>query len=275
MSQSVKKLNRAQRVRDDEFYTPYDEVAKAFSDLRLRDKIKNRDIYCPCDDERSAFYRYLKEHFGELKIKSITARSWNPEYHQLFNPKPGKIIEFDGKSETIRDAEGSGSFSDEESFRIAKGKITITNPPFSKIASNKRFFSENEFYVLAPLVCKVYLNHLEAFQINVTSSRHGIDFDRPDGSKKSVFCVWANDLGIRSTKPYDKRKIYSDEEWDSLPECEGYKMIDRVKDAPANRSGKIALPITAIYYEPFNSPEITLRPVGRFFRLGYDWRAGE
>lgn len=66
-----KKLNNAKRVKDDEFYTPYEQF-ECWLKICLLDKLENKIIYCPCDAEWSNFPKYFKEH-KELGYKDI----WN------------------------------------------------------------------------------------------------------------------------------------------------------------------------------------------------------
>ena len=70
-------LRRAEIERNDEFYTPYDEIAK---EMKLfTDLFKNKIIYLNCDNPKySNFWKYFRDNFAKLKLKELIASYYDP-----------------------------------------------------------------------------------------------------------------------------------------------------------------------------------------------------
>lgn len=92
-----KKLNKAKRVKDDEFYTPYEQF-ECWLKICLLDKLENKIIYCPCDAEWSNIVKVLQDYKYVLKYKELIYTSDDFRTH-------------------------------DDLFR--KCDVVITNPPFS------------------------------------------------------------------------------------------------------------------------------------------------
>ena len=65
-----KKLNNAKRVKDDEFYTPYEQF-ECWLKICLLDKLEDKIIYCPCDAEWSNIVKVLQDYKDILKYKEL------------------------------------------------------------------------------------------------------------------------------------------------------------------------------------------------------------
>ena len=70
-----KRLSVARSSKKDEFYTLYDDVK--FELDHYIDQFKNKIIYCPCDDEKSAFVKYFLELEAKGLIKEVIYTSFN------------------------------------------------------------------------------------------------------------------------------------------------------------------------------------------------------
>lgn len=99
-----KRLSVARSSKKDEFYTLYDDVK--FELDHYIDQFKNKIIYCPCDDEKSAFVKYFLELEAKGLIKEVIYTSFNN----------GSGVDFLG------DAAIDG---------YRHSDIIVTNPPFS------------------------------------------------------------------------------------------------------------------------------------------------
>lgn len=65
-----KKLHRAKKEKNDEFYTQLKDIDKELQ--HYKEHFKDKVIYCNCDDpEESNFWKYLKDHFEEFGIKKL------------------------------------------------------------------------------------------------------------------------------------------------------------------------------------------------------------
>lgn len=97
-----KKTLCAKAVKNDEFYTRYEDVKTECDNYRSH--FFNKIIYCNCDTANSAFVRY----FSELKDKGLIRDIW-----------------FSGGL-------GGADFRSPESIeRLKQADLIITNPPFS------------------------------------------------------------------------------------------------------------------------------------------------
>lgn len=151
-------LDKAMRVKDDEFYTRMEDVEKEL--LMYPTKIwKDKVVFCNCDDaigskrdytDSSAFALYFIKHFFRLKLKKLICTHYSGKV-DLFNAgTKGYIFTKDGANEMFDTPKGyNGGFEETESLRILneEADIVCTNPPFSRaieywqilIRSQKKF----------------------------------------------------------------------------------------------------------------------------------------
>lgn len=151
-------LDKAMRVKDDEFYTRIEDIEKELSMYPA--KIwKDKVVFCNCDDaigdkrdytDSSAFALYFLKHFFRLKLKKLICTHYGGKV-DLFNAgTKGYIFTKDGASEMFDTPKGyNGGFEEAESVRILneEADIVCTNPPFSRaieywqllIKSKKKF----------------------------------------------------------------------------------------------------------------------------------------
>lgn len=129
-------LHKAKKVKNDEFYTRYKDIAEEMGHYRehFRDKV----IYCNCDDPtQSNFWRYFHNNFASLGLKKLIATHFQkdsePSYALIyeggddFNMETGNIETIYGDDEYT-----AGDFRSEDSINYLKeADIVITNPPFS------------------------------------------------------------------------------------------------------------------------------------------------
>ncbi|GAB0172548.1 hypothetical protein NHP164001_05610 [Helicobacter trogontum] len=151
-------LDKARKIKDDEFYTRMEDVEKELS--MYPTKIwKDKVVFCNCDDaigsnrdytDSSAFSLYFIKHFFRLKLKKLICTHYGSRA-DLFNAgTQGYIFTKDGASEMKETPKGyNGGFEERESLRILneEADIVCTNPPFSRaieywdilIKSKKKF----------------------------------------------------------------------------------------------------------------------------------------
>ena len=66
---SNKHLNKAKKLKNDEFYTQISDIEKELP--YYKEQFKNKIVYCNCDSEFSNFWLYFKENFDNLKLKKL------------------------------------------------------------------------------------------------------------------------------------------------------------------------------------------------------------
>jgi len=69
------KLNRAKQRQDNEFYTKYIDVETIVENTKIKDYLKDKIVYLPCDGEWSQIYKYMTDNKDRLHIKEILRTS--------------------------------------------------------------------------------------------------------------------------------------------------------------------------------------------------------
>lgn len=155
-------LDKAMRVKDDEFYTRMEDVEKELSMYPA--KIwKDKVVFCNCDDaigvkrdytDSSAFALYFLKHFFRLKLKKLICTHYSGKV-DLFNAgTKGYIFTKEGANEIIETPKDyTGSFDSELSLKILneEADIVCTNPPFSRAADYWKVLikSKKKFIVIS------------------------------------------------------------------------------------------------------------------------------
>lgn len=155
-------LDKAMRVKDDEFYTRMEDVEKELSMYPA--KIwKDKVVFCNCDDaigvkrdytDSSAFALYFLKHFFRLKLKKLICTHYCGKV-DLFNAgTKGYIFTKEGANEIIETPKDyTGSFDSELSLKILneEADIVCTNPPFSRAADYWKVLikSKKKFIVIS------------------------------------------------------------------------------------------------------------------------------
>jgi len=239
-------LNRAKKVKNDEFYTKLDDVEKELEHYTKH--FKNKVIYCNCDNpEESNFFKYFTFNFKRLGIKKLITTHYN---------KSGKSY----KLEVVRNISNfiktplkcDGDFRNDESIKILKkADIVVTNPPFSLfreyiaqlIQYNKQFLIIGSLTVTA---------RKEIFK-NLKDNKVWLGYNSPKEFltpkrevKKFASVAWFTNIGIgKKHTDIVLHKKYSEEEY---PKYDNYDAINinKVKDIPMDYGGCMGVPITFI-----------------------------
>lgn len=157
-------LGAAKKVKNDEFYTQYEDVERemnAYLEYN-EDVFRGKTVLLPCDDpEWSNFTKYFAQNFERFGLKKLISTSyaieskninlnWVPTLFETENPNydidksktRGKLFILDSDTNNngridIEDLkwdylEGDGDFRSEEVRRLRdESDIIVTNPPFS------------------------------------------------------------------------------------------------------------------------------------------------
>lgn len=175
------KLAKAKNIKNDEFYTRYDDIEKeiqAYLDFDP-DVFKNKTILLPCDDpEWSNFTRYFVQNFMHLGLKKLISTSFasNSKLTNIYTTiskekliQQGKIFILTKDENTNKNIElnnlkwtylsGNGDFrSDEIKALRDEADIIITNPPFSLFREFLAWImeAEKQFIIVANKNCITY-----------------------------------------------------------------------------------------------------------------------
>ena len=153
-------MQKAKKVKNDEFYTRYEDVEK---ELSMYDKSiwKNKVVLCNCDDsvdddekKSSAFALYFLHNFKKLDLKKLICIHYGGGIDLFNQGAKGYVYIYIFTKEGFKGVKEypknfTGSFDDPLSLKILneEADIVCTNPPFSRaedywkiiIKSGKKF----------------------------------------------------------------------------------------------------------------------------------------
>ena len=117
-----KKLNKAKKNKNDEFYTYYEYIEKELS--MYKEQFKDKIIFCNCDNIDSDFYRFFIDNFHSYKLKKVIVTGINSNEKLIFTG--GKPI--------IEKMRYKGDFRNTINL-LSEVDIVVTNPPFSLLST--------------------------------------------------------------------------------------------------------------------------------------------
>jgi hypothetical protein len=133
-----KRLNKAAKEKNDEFYTQLIDIEEELR--RYEDQFHGKVVFCNCDDPKeSNFVRYFSLKFEELGLKKLMATHFREA--NVFSKEPPYKLEYKGDKngnrtpdpeEFITEMINNGDFRSQECIELLKkSDIVVTNPPFS------------------------------------------------------------------------------------------------------------------------------------------------
>jgi hypothetical protein len=217
-------MQKAQKVKNDEFYTRYEDVEKELSmyDVNIwKDKV----VFCNCDDavdddERrtSAFTLYFMRNFKELGLKKLICTHYGGGADIFNQGKKGYIFTYiftkDGfKAKKEYPPNYTGSFDDPLSLKILneEADIVCTNPPFSRakeywkivIESGKKFLIISNF---TNVKNKAYIHYF--IENKVWAGYNRVDwFFNPKKQLSDTSGHWYTNLPVINRPKYKNLKI--------------------------------------------------------------------
>ena len=274
-------LMSAQKKRDDEYYTLYEDIASEVP--KYRNQLIGKRIICPCDwdesfDEEIVFSEgdfiasnNLIEPGGTLKeidlqkthriVKNINAISCNfikfliahADDYQIksitvsgYNPATGEGVKF-------------------QNIDYSKYDLVITNPPFSQIIEffDIMFSYKKKFLVIGPQTAigykeafkyiksnQMWLGYAKQLSGFVLSDGTQVLAKNPEGSVPRA-CKWFTNLDV--SYRHDKLILTEKYSQNRYPKYYNYDAIDvsKTRDIPYDYSGKMGVPITFLQkYNP-------------------------
>lgn len=264
-----KTLNKANKSKNDEFYTSLTDIEKELG--HYKEYFKGKVIFLNCDDpEESNFWKYFElnfKHFGLKKLMSTHFGNGRPAYKLEIV----RDINHDGKIDHLdivkTPLKQNGDFRSPECIEILKGAdIVVTNPPFSLfreyiaqlIEHDKKFIilgsqnaiSYREIFELLKKN-KIWLgadnNGTKWFKVPedydiITESRKKVENGKKFFSMGNI--VWFTNLDIKKRHedfiPYKK---YNPEEYLKYDNYDAIN-VNKVSDIPEDYGGVMGVPIT-------------------------------
>lgn len=264
-----KNLHRANREKNDEFYTQLVDIE---NELRhYTQHFKDKIIFCNCDDpEESNFFRYFALNFEYLGIKKLIATHFDAE-------QPTYKLEIDRELDLNSDGkidfqdiqriplQQNGDFRSPECIEILKlADIVVTNPPFSLFREYVAQLMEYEkkFIIIGNQNAITYKEIFKLIKENLIWLGNGFSagnafFEVPEyysstqifeigGKRLAKFrnCNWFTNLD--HAKRHEELLLYKTYSPEEYPKYDNYEAIEvsKVKDIPIDYLGAMGVPIT-------------------------------
>lgn len=235
------KLLRAKRVKNDEFYTRYEDVKTECDNYRSH--FFNKIIYCNCDTVDSAFVRY----FSELKAQGLIRDVW-----------------YSGG------LSGADFRSPESIEKLKQVDLIVTNPPFSLFREFMDLLIKwnKKFLIIGNKNAVAYRNVFAQIKNNkiwfgVRKWTGGMSFLTPDNSIKDVPAIWFTNLehDYRPTllalkKSFNRSEYHKYENTDAIN-------VNRTADIPNDFFDVIGVPIS--FLEKYNSQQFEILGLDKDF----------
>lgn len=249
-------LTTAKKVKNDEFYTRYEDIEAEV--MKYRKQFRDKVVYLPCDDpaeKKSEFWSFFVNNFDAFGLKKLIATHYdeNGKAYKIWidsdTSGDGYIDDGDALQE---DLTGNGDFRSPECINILdECDIVCTNPPFSLfrefvdllVSHNKQFLiigNQNAFTYKE-------IFHLIHTDIIWTGYNMVKKFFQPDGSIKEFgnVCWFTNMMTNKRNEEIVLTKKYYDNP-DIYPQYDNCEAIDvsRVINIPSDYDGVMGVPIT-------------------------------
>ena len=253
-------LHKAKRVKNDEFYTRYEDIEAEV--MEYKEQFRDKVVYLPCDDpaeKKSEFWSFFVANFESFGLKKLIATHYeeNGQSYKIWIDRDndlnhdGQIDDGDAMQE---DLIGNGDFRSQECIKILKEcDIVCTNPPFSLfrefvdvimthnkqclIIGNKNAFTYKETFSLIK-DNKIWIGYTQPK-----------DFRLEDGSitkKVNGLARWFTNLTVNKsneelvlTKTYNAIDYLKYDNYDAIE-------VSKVVNIPKDYNGIMGVPITFI-----------------------------
>ncbi|GMO25557.1 MAG: hypothetical protein Pg6A_12890 [Termitinemataceae bacterium] len=213
-------LQKAQKVKDDEFYTRYEDIEK---ELSMYDKgiWKDKCVFCNCDDavddnekNTSAFALYFLRNFKELALKKLICTHYGGKVDLFNQGTKGYVFTKDGFKEIREYPENyTGSFDHPLSLKILaeEADIVCTNPPFSRAADYWKIVIESgkKFLIISNITNPITPVFIPYFYHNkIWAGYNRVDyFLNPKKQLVEAAGHWYTNIKIEDRPKYKHLKI--------------------------------------------------------------------
>jgi hypothetical protein len=144
---SATSLNKANKVKNDEFPTPENvmEYGEELMKWKEKELFKGKTLFLPCDDYRwSGFSKWFIPRMKEYGIKKLICRSYEKQGH-------GKLYINENGKEWVTDTQGQGSFLEPEAEKYRdEADFILTNPPFSIKIEFGKWCGNKPYIIILP-----------------------------------------------------------------------------------------------------------------------------
>lgn len=249
-------LTTAKKVKNDEFYTRYEDIESEV--MKYRKQFRGKVVYLPCDDpaeKKSEFWSFFVNNFDAFGLKKLIATHYdeNGKAYKIWidgdTSSDGYIDDGDALQE---DLTGNGDFRSPECIEILdECDIVCTNPPFSLF---REFVSllvthKKQFLIIGNQNAFTYKEIFRLIHKDIIWTGYNMvkQFFQPDGSIKEFgnVCWFTNMMTNKRSEEIVLTKKYADNP-DAYPQYDSCEAIDvsRVVNIPSDYYGVMGVPIT-------------------------------
>ena len=251
-------LHNAKRVKNDEFYTRFEDIeAEVMKDRKqFRDKV----VYLPCDDpaeKKSEFWSFFVANFESFGLKKLIATHYeeNGQAYKIWIDRDNDLNHdgwIDDGDAIQEDLAGNGDFRSPECIEILKEcDIVCTNPPFSLFREfvNVIMTHGKQCLIIGNQNAFTYAEIFELIKNNRLWTGYNMvkEFNQPDGSIKKFgnVCWFTNMKTSKRDEEQVLTKTYNPIDY---PTYENYNAIEvgKVVNIPKDYDGVMGVPITFI-----------------------------
>ncbi len=278
---TTKSLNKANREKDDEYYTLYEDIANEIP--LYKNQLRGKNIICPCDwdecyEEDIVFKQEIEGRHSNLfsngAVREVDLLKSGQRIEKDLNLVNCKFVKFliaHADDYGIQSISVSGynpatnrgvKFQD---IDYSKYDLVITNPPFSVFIEfiETMFKNKMQFLVIGPLTALTYRNifaYVQANKMWLGYAKQLSGFSRPNGQtllsknkEGSVprSCKWYTNLDV--SYRHDKLILTEDYNSNKYPTFYNYDGINVIKNSeiPRDYAGNMGVSVSFIQkYNP-------------------------
>lgn len=249
-----KHLQRAQKVKNDEFYTRLEDIELEIP--HYKQHFKDKVVYCNCDNpEFSKFWTFFHQHFAKYGLKKLIATY----YDKTQFTKKWIYVGGNDSDPAVADISDLGSHGDFRSAAciqlLKEADIVVTNPPFSLAQSFVAYMQKYEkpFIFIAPMTlitskqcCELICNNQLFVGVNAhkTRRRNRMHFTTPFGTIEDASTWWYSTLKADIEKPWFESDAHYDPQL--YAQYENYDAIqcDSKHPVPLDTDKLICVPLS-------------------------------
>lgn len=250
-------LHKAKVIKNDEFYTQLDDIAKEVKNYKK--EFSGKSVFCNCNDKPSNnFFKYFLTQFDVIGLTKLVAIEYVEGGHGIKytveNDLNGDGI-IDESDIVVEELNGDGGFGTDESIEeLKKCDIVCTNPPFSVFREFIALLMEygKKFLVIGSKNAITYKEFFPLLKENKVWIGTGNvqNFMQPDGTIKKFGNIgWFTNIPhAKRAEPLPLTATYYDDKnrREEYPKYDNYDAIEvsKVVNIPKDYEGVMGVPIT-------------------------------
>ncbi|MBO4638414.1 MAG: adenine-specific methyltransferase EcoRI family protein [Treponema sp.] len=293
-------LHRADKAKEDEFYTQISDIEKELS--HYKEHFKDKTVLCNCDDPRiSNFFKYFALKFDELGLNRLISTCYKNQDIDLFTQNdcekavwldyygnPNDPTNTDFSTVEVKELKGDGDFRSEECIELLKqADVVVTNPPFSLFREYVEVLNryDKKFLIIGnqnAITYKEIFRLLKENKVWLGYKAGDMAFKVPDYYEPRATRYWQDETGqkwrslgnicwftnLDIAKRHEDLVLYKTYSETEYPKYDNYNAIEVSKTAeiPLDYDGIMGVPIT--FLDKYNPEQFEI--LGMESSAGYD-----